>query len=166
MNVRVHSGFLLAALVIVAPRGGRADDGGDPKQHQQLKERLQHTAIRFFKPGIGALSWRRRPSGTEASNVRSMELTPGSLANAARTSFSIASRSGQAGVVRVTRSDTRPSLTWTFLAIPSVTMSLCSSGSITPRSASITAVRSAPAIRSFPSRDGCPPTAPAFGDNR
>ena len=49
MTLRVHSVFLLAALVLVAPRGGRADDGSDPKQHQQLKERLQHVAIRFFK---------------------------------------------------------------------------------------------------------------------
>ena len=56
MNVRVHSGFLLAALVIVAPRGGRADDGGDPKQHQQLKERMQHAAIRFFKENANPTS--------------------------------------------------------------------------------------------------------------
>jgi len=56
MNVRAHSRFLLAALVIVAPRGGRADDGGDPKQHQQLKERMQHTAIRFFKENANPTS--------------------------------------------------------------------------------------------------------------
>jgi hypothetical protein len=50
-NVCVHSGILLAALVLVAPRGGRADDGSDPMQNQQLTEHLQHAVIRFFGTG-------------------------------------------------------------------------------------------------------------------
>jgi hypothetical protein len=49
MNVRVHSGCLLLALVLVGPEGARAGDEGYPKQHQQLKHRLKLAAIRFFR---------------------------------------------------------------------------------------------------------------------
>ena len=107
------------------------------------------TAIRFFTPSIAALPCGRTPSGTDASNFKSMVVTPATFASAARTSFSIVSRCERAGVVSLTSSDTVPSRTSTFFVNPSVTRSLWSSGSMTPRSASTTAASVGPLAISF-----------------
>src|SRR5262249_41237593 len=76
--------------------------------------------------------------GTLASKRMWTSRTPSSRESASRMSFSMASRNGQAGVVSVTVSEMTPSRTVGFFTIPSVTRSLCSSGSITLRRASST----------------------------
>ena len=68
------------------------------------------------------------------------DVTPGSEATRAFTSFWICARSGQPAVVSEMRTRTPPSgATVAPLAMPSSTMSLPSSGSITPRSKPMTA---------------------------
>ena len=76
---------------------------------------------------------------TSAPIVIFMAHSPGSrLSSAVRTSRSIWALSGQAGVVRLTISDTVPSPILTSLIMPRSTRSRPRSGSLTPFSASST----------------------------
>src|SRR5258705_184806 len=89
---------------------------------------------------------------TFAPILRSTEATPGTVASAARTSVSIWVLSGHPGVVKLTVNDATPPSTLRPSIIPRVTMSTCSSGSLTCFSASRTRASSVVfTLTSFPS---------------
>src|SRR5437667_551233 len=92
----------------------------------------------FLTPGTETLSLRPRPLGTSASIVTFTDRTPGMALTSSCAAFFISSRTGQAGVVNTMRKETLPPSIFRSLMKPSVTMSLCRSGSLIWRSASRT----------------------------
>src|SRR5436190_7791020 len=85
----------------------------------------------FFTPGSrGFWALLVRPV-TTAPRSTSTAVTPGSLPTAAWIDFVIASREGQAGVVRLMPTRTRPPLTLTSRTMPAETKSICNAGSFT-----------------------------------
>jgi len=92
------------------------------------------TRTMFFTPGVRDDCSAPGAPRTRALKRRSTAVAPAAR-SAASTSFPMASLSGHPGVVSSTSSETRPPSTRTSFAMPRLTMSRRSSGSITFRSA-------------------------------